>query len=218
MYCMNCGKNITDGSKFCPECGTPVQKKTQVQPTAPVQQAVPVQQAAPVQQSAPAKPVKVKKKHPILVIFILLFIVASIIVAINAPKQIAKEKRKKLKTYDYSSFTIDLPTGMEDDRNGYDMGNGNVFFTYHVDKNKAGLSATELAESWEEDIDQKSNFYNVDCNGDTLTYTRQDIAGLKYFEVSRFYIKDDEYFRITVAGGKDDESYLKELLDTVVIK
>lgn len=24
MFCMNCGKPLPDGSKFCPHCGTPV--------------------------------------------------------------------------------------------------------------------------------------------------------------------------------------------------
>lgn len=58
MFCSNCGKQITDGSKFCDECGAP-------QDTAPVVQSVqPTQPIAPVQnfQGTPEKPKSKGKK------------------------------------------------------------------------------------------------------------------------------------------------------------
>ena len=29
MFCKHCGKQLTDGAKFCPDCGTPVSAKAQ---------------------------------------------------------------------------------------------------------------------------------------------------------------------------------------------
>ena len=44
-FCQNCGAQFSEGAKFCPSCGTPVQA---VEAPAPVQQeAVPVMAAAP---------------------------------------------------------------------------------------------------------------------------------------------------------------------------
>lgn len=62
MYCKNCGKEISEDTKFCPECGTstelvPLQNAV---PQAPQQTAVPYapQQAAwPQQAAAPQQPV-----------------------------------------------------------------------------------------------------------------------------------------------------------------
>ena len=32
MFCKHCGKQLTDGAKFCPDCGTPVSAKAQHTP------------------------------------------------------------------------------------------------------------------------------------------------------------------------------------------
>ena len=57
MFCSNCGKQIPDGSAFCPECGTKLTAPvTQAAPTAPVTQAAPTAPA-----SYAAAPVKTKK-------------------------------------------------------------------------------------------------------------------------------------------------------------
>ncbi|MCR5619808.1 MAG: zinc-ribbon domain-containing protein, partial [Lachnospiraceae bacterium] len=76
MFCMKCGSQMPEGTKFCINCGTPMateapvqsvpqtQAPVQPQPAAPVQNAVPVQpqvQApvqpeAPVQNAAPVQP------------------------------------------------------------------------------------------------------------------------------------------------------------------
>lgn len=54
-FCVNCGNQLPDGSKFCGNCGSP----QGAAPAAPVRQAAPVQQPAyqqaPVQQAAPAQ-------------------------------------------------------------------------------------------------------------------------------------------------------------------
>ena len=53
-FCVNCGNQLPDGSKFCGNCGSP----QGAAPAAPVRQAAPVQpayQQAPVQQAAPAQ-------------------------------------------------------------------------------------------------------------------------------------------------------------------
>lgn len=57
MFCLQCGSKVPDDSKFCVECGAPVQAPVrpavQAQPQMPAQQA-PAQPA--VQTSAPAQP------------------------------------------------------------------------------------------------------------------------------------------------------------------
>ena len=54
-FCVNCGNQLPDGSKFCGNCGSP----QGAAPAAPVRQAAPVQQPAyqqaPVQQAAPTQ-------------------------------------------------------------------------------------------------------------------------------------------------------------------
>ena len=53
-FCVNCGNQLPDGSKFCGNCGSP----QGAAPAAPVRQAAPVQpayQQAPMQQTAPAQ-------------------------------------------------------------------------------------------------------------------------------------------------------------------
>lgn len=32
MFCINCGKQINDGSKFCPECGAKIEDPIQTGP------------------------------------------------------------------------------------------------------------------------------------------------------------------------------------------
>ncbi len=53
MFCKNCGRQMTDDSRFCPECGTPVSTAAPVQEIQPA--AVPVMQ-----------PVKKKSKAPMI--------------------------------------------------------------------------------------------------------------------------------------------------------
>lgn len=87
MFCVNCGKEISQLMKFCPHCGSPVaapaEKETpavqepEVQETAPVAEPVqetpvqevpvaePVQETAPVQEPAPQKKAPKKKKKPL---------------------------------------------------------------------------------------------------------------------------------------------------------
>ena len=53
-FCVNCGNQLPDGSKFCGNCGSP----QGAAPAAPVRQAAPVQpafQQSPMQQAAPAQ-------------------------------------------------------------------------------------------------------------------------------------------------------------------
>lgn len=45
MFCVKCGSQIAENSKFCPVCGNPIE----MQPMAPQQPAAPAQPAAPVQ-------------------------------------------------------------------------------------------------------------------------------------------------------------------------
>ena len=62
MFCLNCGKLIPDGAKFCAACGTPIQAEggnaTEAvkitETAAPVMPAEPVIPAAPVAPEAPA--------------------------------------------------------------------------------------------------------------------------------------------------------------------
>ncbi|MBR4732404.1 MAG: zinc-ribbon domain-containing protein [Lachnospiraceae bacterium] len=59
MFCLNCGKVIPDGAKFCAACGTPIQAEGVNAPEAikisePVMPAEPVIPAAPVAPEAPA--------------------------------------------------------------------------------------------------------------------------------------------------------------------
>ena len=63
-FCQNCGAQFSEGAKFCPSCGTPVQA---VEAPAPVQQeAVPVMAAAPAPEPAQtAAPTAVMEKEPV---------------------------------------------------------------------------------------------------------------------------------------------------------
>ena len=55
MFCSNCGKEITDGSRFCANCGTPVAAAWGAAPAAPQGvYAAPVQNAAPPEYGQPA--------------------------------------------------------------------------------------------------------------------------------------------------------------------
>lgn len=63
-FCQNCGAQLSEGTKFCPSCGTLVQA---VEAPAPVQQeAVPVMAAASApEQAQTAAPVAVMEKEPV---------------------------------------------------------------------------------------------------------------------------------------------------------
>ena len=63
-FCQNCGAQFSEGAKFCPSCGTPVQA---VEAPAPVQQeAVPVMAAAPAPEPVQvATPAAVMEKEPV---------------------------------------------------------------------------------------------------------------------------------------------------------
>ena len=63
-FCQNCGAQFSEGAKFCPSCGTPVQA---VEAPAPVQQeAVPVMAAAPAPEPVQvATPAGVMEKEPV---------------------------------------------------------------------------------------------------------------------------------------------------------
>lgn len=59
MFCLNCGKVIPDGAKFCAACGTPIQAEGENAPEAikisePVMPAAPVAPVAPVASETPA--------------------------------------------------------------------------------------------------------------------------------------------------------------------
>ncbi|MCR5460040.1 MAG: zinc ribbon domain-containing protein [Acetatifactor sp.] len=59
MFCLNCGKVIPDGAKFCAACGTPIQAEGENAPEAikisePVMPAAPVAPVAPVAPETPA--------------------------------------------------------------------------------------------------------------------------------------------------------------------
>ena len=58
MICPMCGSEMPEGTKFCINCGTPMQAPAPVQNTVPVQPAAPVQNAVPVQPVTPAAPVQ----------------------------------------------------------------------------------------------------------------------------------------------------------------
>ncbi len=64
VFCQNCGAQLSEGTKFCPSCGTPVQA---VETPEPVQQeAVPVIAAAPAPEPAQtAAPTAVMEKEPV---------------------------------------------------------------------------------------------------------------------------------------------------------
>lgn len=53
MFCINCGAQIPDDSRFCTKCGTPV---TPLQPVVPVNEAPTPVQAEPVPTTAPVEP------------------------------------------------------------------------------------------------------------------------------------------------------------------
>ncbi len=64
MICPKCGSEMPEGTRFCINCGTPmqsapatpVQDNAPVQPVNPVQNTVPVQPVTPVQNAAPVQP------------------------------------------------------------------------------------------------------------------------------------------------------------------
>ncbi len=58
-FCINCGNQVPDGTKFCPTCGTPIAAPAQPQ-QAPVQQQAQTY-TAPAQPQQPAKPAKAPK-------------------------------------------------------------------------------------------------------------------------------------------------------------
>ena len=64
VFCQNCGAQLSEGTKFCPSCGTPVQA---VETPEPVQQeAVPVIAAAPAPEPVQvATPAAVMEKEPV---------------------------------------------------------------------------------------------------------------------------------------------------------
>ena len=64
VFCQNCGAQLSEGTKFCPSCGTLVQA---VEAPAPVQQeAVPVMAAASApEQAKTAAPTAVMEKEPV---------------------------------------------------------------------------------------------------------------------------------------------------------
>lgn len=47
MFCPNCGTNVEDGARFCPNCSAALTEEAPVQESAPVYEAQPVTPAAP---------------------------------------------------------------------------------------------------------------------------------------------------------------------------
>lgn len=202
MYCMNCGKKINDGAKFCRSCGSPVHQTAPVQPLC----------------ADKAKPAREKKKHPVLFLFIIIFLGLCIFVAVKNAKDAAENRRPSLKTYDYESFSIELPEDMEKGRNFNELGNGTVYFNQFVHKNEKSLSAEEYAEEVYKEMINERSFSDVTLEGSSIKCCRKDISGIKYYEINEFYVTDDEVILLVVGGNKSDESYFEELLDTVKIK
>lgn len=103
FFCEKCGNQLSDGQKFCTQCGTPVTPAepvapAQPEPVAPVQPEPvqqPMYQSAPVAAPAPAaKPNKVKefiaaaKQNPkklILPVVILVALIAALVVFVILP-------------------------------------------------------------------------------------------------------------------------------------
>ena len=67
MNCINCGTVLKDGDKFCPKCGTPVVRETNVQS----ESVSPVTPEQDVVENKPLKEKKKKKKAPIIIAIIL---------------------------------------------------------------------------------------------------------------------------------------------------
>lgn len=202
MYCMNCGKKINNGVKFCRSCGSTVHQTAPVQPLC----------------ADKAKPVKAKKKHPVLVFMLIVLLVLGGINFVNTYRKVKENKRPSLKTYDYESFSIELPEDMEKGRNFNELGNGTVYFNQFVHKNEKSLSAEEYAEEVYKKMINERSCSDVTLKGSTIKCCRKDIAGIKYYEINELYVTDDEVILLVVGGNKSDESYFEELLDTVKIK
>ncbi len=87
MFCKNCGAQLTDGTKFCSSCGTPVDAPAQ--PVAPVQTEAPVQPVAAPQASNAnfdlgALVATIKKYIPIIIACLAVFaLILSIINIFN---------------------------------------------------------------------------------------------------------------------------------------
>ncbi|MBY9001499.1 MAG: zinc ribbon domain-containing protein [Candidatus Heimdallarchaeota archaeon] len=73
MYCNNCGANLTDGTKFCPNCGADSGVAAKPAPVTP-QQAIP--QYSGTQPYAPP-PMPYKVKEPILALILSWFVLGS---------------------------------------------------------------------------------------------------------------------------------------------
>ncbi|MBQ8922229.1 MAG: zinc ribbon domain-containing protein [Oscillospiraceae bacterium] len=204
MYCLNCGKMLLDGGRFCPGCGTPLHETVPEKPA--------------VRYSKPSQLAKPRKKHPVLIVFFLLIIGIGFLVVSQYIKENKSDKKPPLKTYDYGAFTIDLPDNMEEGHNYFDLGNDTVNFNQDIKKNNPGLTAEEYAKEMEASFKTNNAVSDVKRSGTILTYTSKDIAGLPVETMCSFYTSGDNVIMITLSGRKGNESYFRELLDTVKIK
>ena len=182
MFCFNCGKQIPDGSAFCPECGTKLTAPvTQAAPTAPVTQAAPTAPA-----SYAAAPVKTKKgMSKGALIGIIAAAVAVIAAAVILILMLGSPKHKLVGTWttEDESFKI---TFKSNGKGSFDEGGDSADFKWSIGKNK------KLVIDFEDD-DKETYKYDKDAkDGDEECW---------YLDGKKLYLFGD---KLTKDSGKKD--------------
>lgn len=92
-YCSNCGKELQENTKFCPDCGT----KTSQDDNVNQNQQVNMTNQVFSQQSIQSNIKKSKRKSGCLIIIIVVFVIIGMMIAVgSAQNQLDKDTQKKM--------------------------------------------------------------------------------------------------------------------------
>lgn len=165
MFCSNCGSQLADGSKFCPECG-----KALAQPAQPSAQAKP-----PAQPVQPEKAKKSGKKSKLPLVIIALVLVAAI--AVTCVLLFGKKKVWVL------TESVSVNNGQETVCR-YEYGDLGVLLSYETGTTVvSGIDTyqTGTEYTYNYDDDGRIESVEVDCNGETfeLEYSYDDKGKLE---------------------------------------